>query len=45
MARVAVRFVCSACGASVPKWTGRCEACGEWNTLEPETSAPGSASR
>lgn len=45
MARVAVRFVCSACGASVPKWTGRCEACGEWNTLEPETPTPGSASR
>ncbi|MCF3945875.1 DNA repair protein RadA [Acidiphilium sp. AL] len=45
MARAALRFVCSSCGAAVPKWTGRCEACGEWNTLEPETPAPGVTSR
>ncbi len=25
--------VCSACGASSPRWTGRCATCGEWNTL------------
>ena len=27
------RFVCQNCGASYSKWSGRCESCGEWNTL------------
>lgn len=27
------QFVCQNCGATYPKWTGRCENCGEWNTL------------
>jgi DNA repair protein RadA/Sms len=26
-------FVCQNCGASYPKWVGRCDNCGEWNTL------------
>ena len=26
-------FVCTACGADYSKWNGRCEACGEWNTI------------
>jgi DNA repair protein RadA/Sms len=34
MARPAARFVCSACGSVFPKWAGRCEACGAWNTLD-----------
>jgi DNA repair protein RadA/Sms len=34
------RFVCQACGAVTPKWAGRCETCGEWNTVEPETITP-----
>ncbi|WP_353256122.1 DNA repair protein RadA [Hyphomonas sp.] len=34
-------FVCQACGAVHAKWSGRCEACGEWNTLvEEAVSAP-----
>ena len=35
-------YRCSECGAESAKWGGRCEACGEWNTLaeEPVTSAP-----
>jgi DNA repair protein RadA/Sms len=33
LARAATRFVCSACGSLFPKWAGRCEACGAWNTL------------
>ena len=28
-----VKFVCSACGAFASAWTGRCNNCGEWNTL------------
>ena len=26
-------YVCQNCGASFVKWAGRCENCGEWNTL------------
>ncbi|MCC7418561.1 MAG: DNA repair protein RadA [Acidobacteria bacterium] len=37
-------FVCQECGAQAPKWVGRCEECGAWNTLVEdrprETSAP-----
>lgn len=34
-------FVCQACGAVHSKWSGRCDGCGEWNTLVEETaSAP-----
>lgn len=28
------QFVCSACGAISSTWSGRCNQCGEWNTLE-----------
>ncbi|HZH26271.1 MAG TPA: DNA repair protein RadA [Azospirillaceae bacterium] len=36
MARSNTRYVCQSCGASYPKWAGRCEACNEWNTLVEE---------
>lgn len=26
-------FYCSECGARYPKWLGRCEDCGQWNTI------------
>ena len=26
-------FICSDCGASSTKWSGRCDACGAWNTI------------
>lgn len=29
-----VKYVCSSCGASSGTWSGRCNACGEWNTLQ-----------
>ena len=29
-------FTCTACGASHSKWSGRCDACGEWNTIVEE---------
>ncbi|MEY8830660.1 DNA repair protein RadA [Sedimentitalea sp. XS_ASV28] len=29
-------FTCSSCGASFSKWSGRCEACGDWNTIVQE---------
>lgn len=33
MVKTKSSFVCQNCGASYPKWTGRCDNCGEWNTL------------
>jgi DNA repair protein RadA/Sms len=38
MAKATTRYVCQACGAITPKWAGRCEACGEWNTIVEEAS-------
>ncbi|MCM2560949.1 DNA repair protein RadA [Lutimaribacter sp. EGI FJ00015] len=29
-------FTCTACGASHNKWSGRCDACGEWNSIVEE---------
>ncbi|MBT6122321.1 MAG: DNA repair protein RadA, partial [Candidatus Puniceispirillum sp.] len=36
MARSSVSFVCQQCGAISPKWSGRCDDCGAWNTLAEE---------
>ncbi len=33
MAKPRTQFICQNCGSSYPKWTGKCENCGEWNTL------------
>jgi len=33
MAKSKAKFVCQNCGTSHAKWAGRCENCGEWNTL------------
>jgi DNA repair protein RadA/Sms len=32
-------YRCTECGAEHPKWAGRCEACGECNTLAEEVAA------
>jgi DNA repair protein RadA/Sms len=29
-------FVCQSCGAVSTRWQGRCDACGEWNTIVEE---------
>lgn len=36
MAKSKTAFFCSGCGASSPKWMGRCTSCGEWNTYVEE---------
>ena len=33
------QFVCQNCGATSPRWQGKCPSCGEWNTLAEETDA------
>ncbi|MGE0416737.1 MAG: DNA repair protein RadA [Acetobacteraceae bacterium] len=40
MAKATSRFVCQSCGAVTPKWAGRCETCGEWNTVVEEAITP-----
>ncbi|MBP0480949.1 DNA repair protein RadA [Sagittula salina] len=37
MAKAAPRYVCQKCGAAGSKWSGRCDACGEWNSIVEET--------
>jgi DNA repair protein RadA/Sms len=32
-------FICQNCGAAHNRWQGRCEGCGEWNTLVEEDAA------
>lgn len=36
MAKSKTIYVCQNCGASSPKWLGKCPACGEWNTYVEE---------
>lgn len=39
MAKSKTQFVCQNCGAVYPKWTGKCDNCGEWNTLVEQAAA------
>lgn len=36
MAKTKSAFFCQNCGASAPKWIGKCPNCGEWNTYVEE---------
>jgi DNA repair protein RadA/Sms len=36
MGKTKTIFFCSSCGASSPKWVGKCPHCGEWNTYQEE---------
>jgi DNA repair protein RadA/Sms len=39
-------FVCQNCGAASARWSGRCDACGEWNSIAEEgVAASGRGSR
>lgn len=31
-----VDYVCQSCGSVYPKWQGKCDSCGEWNTIVEE---------
>ncbi len=49
MARRNPSFICQNCGATHGRWQGKCDACGEWNTLAEEgaerPAQPGRAPR
>lgn len=36
-----VEYVCQQCGSVYPKWQGKCDSCGEWNTIEEEKAQGG----
>ncbi len=36
MAKRTTRFVCQNCGSVTARWAGRCDGCGEWNTIVEE---------
>ncbi len=38
MAKPKTLYVCQQCGASYPKWSGKCENCEEWNSLVEQAS-------
>jgi DNA repair protein RadA/Sms len=46
MPKASTQYVCQSCETASSKWSGRCEACGSWNSLVetalPVTARPGS---
>jgi len=44
MAKATSLYTCQNCAATSPKWSGRCDVCGAWNSLV-ETAAPVASSR
>ncbi len=45
MARARTVHRCQECGGEAPRWAGRCDGCGAWNTLVEEVVAPPAAGR
>ena len=38
MAKPSSQFVCQSCGSVSSKWSGKCESCGEWNSIVEEAA-------
>lgn len=36
MAKIQKSYICQSCGAVSTRWSGKCDACGEWNTITEE---------
>ena len=41
MAKAKTTFICQSCGNAAPRWQGRCEACGAWNSMIEDAGARG----
>jgi DNA repair protein RadA/Sms len=41
MAKSRSQFICQNCGAVTTRWAGRCDSCGEWNTIVEESDQAG----
>ena len=40
MAKLKLIHRCTECGASFPKWSGKCLSCGAWNSLVEDVEGP-----
>ncbi|MCB2033136.1 MAG: hypothetical protein KDF57_07345, partial [Ottowia sp.] len=40
MAKDKTLYTCNACGATSPRWLGKCPGCGAWNSLEETVAEP-----
>ncbi len=38
-------YVCASCGNATSKWSGRCEACGEWNSISQDAGLSSGAGK
>jgi len=45
MAKPVTQFACSDCGTIHKKWTGRCDGCGAWNSIQEEVPLSSGPSR
>src|SRR5690606_31980302 len=41
MAKARTQFICQNCGTAHTRWAGKCDSCGEWNTLVEEGTSSG----
>ncbi|WP_332066099.1 DNA repair protein RadA [Bartonella sp. CB189] len=41
MARIRIQFICQNCGTIHSRWAGKCNSCGEWNSLIEESANNG----
>ena len=41
MPKSRIQFICQNCGSVHTRWAGKCDACGEWNTLVEEGTSGG----
>ncbi|WP_102957895.1 DNA repair protein RadA [Mangrovicella endophytica] len=41
MAKTKTTFICQNCGSVYSRWQGKCDACGEWNTIVEENTSGG----
>jgi DNA repair protein RadA/Sms len=40
-----VKYICSNCGTGYGTWTGRCQNCGEWNTLQEQVEVSAASAK
>jgi DNA repair protein RadA/Sms len=45
MSRRTLTFICQNCGSAFARWQGKCDGCGEWNTMAEEGDGSGVAGR
>jgi len=44
MSKTKTLFICQSCGATLPKWAGKCNTCGAWNSFVEEVVSLSSSS-